>query len=1037
MDKFEPATILRTHRALLLAMEAIGWLHMTGKARTDFLREQAGQATGYDDRRWHEKESPPFPWDDLLSWVQRRFPKVDGCDIGWPNALSDFLTKHREMNRGLLGLLQAGHAMASGIEKNLPKCTSGYLGQDATHLWLSSAFGRPLRNLLSDPPDALTDAGWRRLLAEIRRILEELRSLGAVVTTDVGSWLCWRETAVGGTAMLPRAFSSTLAETRLPNNDVTLWDQSYVAAALFKSAVAGAILEGNAFPWTDAMVKNKTRWRLLIVGIGADHYEARAVRIGDWTGARLALDDFFARVRRLVEVDLAVGSLLYGDGKIHAFSFPGERLEGRDATSLDCGSWQTWLQEQIDRLAKGLDLETPPHCQISKPTRTLIPMATEIRQVRARLAAPLHRGWDIRCTASNGHVCPVCLVRHTARTDDRQEPCGPCRDRRTHRLDSWLQGRLGDDTIWIGEAADSNDRAALITIGLDIEPWLDGTRLDALRTQAIAEWRRFNPTLGGKANPIEPDQPLASLVRCVKARLGAYDKQDRLLSALQDGYPHEESWPAFYAKVVEDRSDAPLYGSLDDDGRARWLVHQLFRKLASPGRAHRFWRQAEKFFEQILATFRETVSRHANRWRVRRLVLEPDDSSKNAGWEDRVVYNGCWGDRPSAPVDLLYRAGTGNFVTVSNMARLLSANEPAETLKGAAIIVHDDNGTRCVLRVGRVCDDARALSFYHGIIPLELSPVRCRVIVPLEAASACVDRTVDEWYRQFARVWDRLPLKIGVVAFQRMTPFQGVIEAVRNLEERLESAKPGFWRVADFETREGVVALCLVRPQPDGRSELRTVPITVADGRTDVFYPYFAVQDREPRFPLDFQHPDGQVYRHTLDLRPGDGIYVHPAIIGTSFLGGTASAPSWAIASVSTSTRPRSTNSWKQRRMVFSAQRFDADITRPLADWRRMRHIWRVIRRASPSLSALHAAWDELLERQVSWRTPDGNWLGDGKRIWTDLVRAVLRDHLRLDLDATALDELVEAAEDGVLGWSLDWHLSVLKERIPEVAHDR
>ena len=61
MADFEPATRLCEHRPLLLAMEAVGWLHMAGKARADFLREHGGQKTGYDDLRWHERESPPFP----------------------------------------------------------------------------------------------------------------------------------------------------------------------------------------------------------------------------------------------------------------------------------------------------------------------------------------------------------------------------------------------------------------------------------------------------------------------------------------------------------------------------------------------------------------------------------------------------------------------------------------------------------------------------------------------------------------------------------------------------------------------------------------------------------------------------------------------------------------------------------------------------------------------------------------------------------------------------------------------------------------
>ena len=155
-------------------------------------------------------------------------------------------------------------------------------------------------------------------------------------------------------------------------NDVTLFDQSYIAAALFKSAVAGAVLEGSKFSWSGNGLKQGTRWRLLTVGVGVDHYEARAVKIGDWTGARLALDEFFTKVRRLVEVELAVGSLLYRDGGVCVFSFPGERLN-HTGGDLHIADWQSWLTEEIDGYARETSLEMPPYCHISAaPSRSLV-----------------------------------------------------------------------------------------------------------------------------------------------------------------------------------------------------------------------------------------------------------------------------------------------------------------------------------------------------------------------------------------------------------------------------------------------------------------------------------------------------------------------------------------------------------------------------------------------------------------------------------------------------------------------------------------
>jgi len=1029
MADFASADRLRKHRPLLLAMEAVGWLHMAGKARADFLREHGGQKTGYDYRRWHEGESPPFPWDDLLQWVKAQFPTADGAKEAWPSTLTDFLTKHRGQDTGMLGLLQAAHGMASGIEKNLPGDTSEYLGQDITHMWLSSAFGRPVRNLLADPPEVLTEPGWQRLVDEARRILEELGTLGTSNAGDVGAWRRWRDAAIGRESFLRAAFSSTIAETRLPNNEVTLWDQSYVAAALFKSAVAGAVLatapatavavlEGNGFPWEgqgkDAeekrrYLKDKTHWHLLTVGMGADHYEARAVRIGDWLGAHAAIEAFFDQVCQLVEVDLAVGSLLYRDASVCTFSFPGERSDGTPA-DLKIPEWKRWLQAQADKYAQSLKLETPPCCHIGEPTRSLVPMVKEIRAARETLAVPVHRSWSITGSAAHGHVCPVCLVRYNGSSKDKQKPCKACEERRRGRLDDWLVGRLGSDTIWIDEVADADGRVALITLSLALQPRLEGQRVDSLRAQAISQWFMNNKSV---ARAVE-NQTKALSNRPIEYRLIQYFRKriespskglatDSILRKVLPGLEEEfegtndtsTSWRNLFERLVEDRAPRVQWSSVPLDN-ARWFVFQAFRKLASPGRIYRFWRQAEEFFAGLLTEFREIAARDANRWRVRRLTVVPDQMSAGEGWQDREIYDGRLGD---APVSLLYRQDSQDFVTACNLARLLRAEDAAGKLKDKELLLQGDDRQPRTLRV-KEAKDTGPLGAYSPVIPLELSPLRFRVLVPLESASACLDRAIAAWNEQFARVWDRLPLRAGVVAFPQKLPFQAVIEAARNVEDELKEATCKTWRVTDRDARSGVVALMLKRPDYGG-SELRTIPITLPDGRTDVFYPYLAVEDHDIRFPRDFQHPEGQVYRHVLDLRLGDGIRVEPARVATVFLDSTG-------------------------------HRFEAIGVRPLAEWPRMREIWRIVERTAPSLAALRGAWAELVARRESWQSAEDGWAPGGREAWRDLARAILAD--RLGVNGAGLDALVEAA-DGTLDWSLDWHLTVLKERIGEVTY--
>jgi CRISPR-associated Csx11 family protein len=986
---------LRESRSLLLACEAIGWLHMAGKAHPDFLRHHGGPGVSYNPKDWHKNLMPA--WNDRLAWL-------NSSDSGMPlpDSFAEFLEKYDtgKSESSLVGFLQAAHAMASGIEKNLPGSTSAYLGQDVTHLWLTSPFGHPVRNLLADPPAVLAPGAFESLLERTGRLLDELQGLAQTAHSDVYSWWLWREAAISPDGWLREAFLSALAETRLPNNDVTLWDQSYVASALFKSAVAGARLAG-CNEWNN--LKQQTRWRVLTIGLGSRHYEARAVKIGDWAGARRDIHNFFDQIRRLIEVDLAVGSLIYQDDETLAFTFPGLRL---DATSQDskgslddasADALREAIGTEVEKHAESRKFETPPLTLLSNSTRSFIGMVEQLRKARETLAIPLHRTWAIpEPGPPGGHVCPVCQVRFNQRhTNDRtenarkQRVCAVCADRRKGRLDAWLDG--DGDTIWISEVADSNDRVALLSMSLDIEAWIGGDHVDSLRAQSISDWRRFNAELDGHQNPIDLAKPFAGLIEHVRKKLSNFDKNDPILRSLQEGYRYEGDWASFFSKIVEDRSGAPEWGRLDDDTRARWIVHQLFRKLPSPGRIYRFWRNAEAFFDELLVRFREIVGADPNRWRTRRLQLDPDSGA--GGWEDQETYAGRLGD---APFEVLYRAEIGRFVTICNLARCLDADAQERSLQGRSVEVKGDDGQTRTLTIQRVQDPDK-IAAYAPVIPLERSPQRFRVLVPLECVPACIEAAMEKWQEEFGRVWDRMPLRMGIVAFPRVTPFQAVIESARNLEADLMEAKPEVWRVHDRRTKDGVTALTLVRS--DRAYETVLVPTALPDGRDDVFYPYVRIQDRELRNDRDFQHPEGTVYRHAAALHRGDGVVVHPNRVTAVFLDATA-------------------------------RRFEQAKSWYLSDFRRMRDTWDLLARIAPSPGALRGAWAELEERQNAWRRADGGWMDGADKEWIELARAVLST--RLSVSGAALEHLAEAARDGILEWAINWHLGWLKQGLED-----
>lgn len=999
--------LLRDNRAALLVCEAIGWLHMARKACPDFLQKEAFDAakaaTTWEEVKW--------PTGDVIG----RFgtlPRIGQQDL---KPLKLF-KNYGDSSGGLLGLLQAAHAMASGIEKNHSPESTKYLKQTLENTWLTTAFGYPVQNLLgTSPPAVLARGAWSQLKAQIGALIEELAER-VQAPNDVKKWVKWRNRAIGESGWLREAFTSTLAETRVPNNDVTLWDQSFITAALFKAAAAGAVLAGTAFEWGNR-VKDNTQWRVLTVGIGAEHYEARAVRIGDWAGTRDEIAAFFDEVCVFIEVDLALGACVYRDERTLAFTFPGERFDRLGSVDDQLAKeLRTAIEDHVDSLAKAkFEFETPPIIQLScDSTRSFIAMARELTKAREVLEVPVHRPWAIESDGSNGrHVCPVTLVRpghpskhRVDRKQDKQDVSNKASQRRTGRRASWEKN--GGDTIWITEVADENDRVALLTFSLGLERWLDGTHGDSLRAQSVVEWYNNNSSNPELATHIGANAPRDNLRAYIEnfirnPQLKDDKLSDSVLETINEGVKHATSLESFFQKIAVERADAPKWSGLNDDSkRAEWLLHQFFRKNASPGRVHRFWRTARAFVSEALEEFRSLVSEPSGN-RTRRLKLELSHSGSASNCREGEVYSGRLPFAPDAPFEILCCAN--HFVTVCNLARVLGPDgDPQKLADAKEFEASDDDGNRHKFTIASVCPMDGVLASYQPLIVLEENPERFRVLVPLEAADKCVEHVISKWREEMARVWDRLPLRVGVIAFPRKTPFQAVIEATRNVEDALAAGDPEKWRVLQVGREQEAVRLSFERP--DGGNEEVEMPTKLADGRDDVYYANVAVVGPESE-PHDFTAPrtDGRpsvVYRWAAELREDNEVLVEPSRYASVFLDSTA-------------------------------RRFDPVEVHPLSEWCRRRTVWKQVRKAAPSVTAARAVEQSLREARDRWTDADGTL---DETAWKAWVRAVLVNEW--NASGPDLNELERAACEGagspsgtpqsVLERVLDWHLHVLKQ---------
>jgi len=301
------------------------------------------------------------------------------------------------------------------------------------------------------------------------------------------------------------------------------------------------------------------------------------------------------------------------------------------------------------------------------------------------------------------------------------------------------------------------------------------------------------------------------------------------------------------------------------------------------------------------------------------------------------------------------------------------------------------------LTIDSIADADAPLSTYTPLIVLEENPERFRVLVPLASVDECVGYVIRKWKKEMARVWDRLPLRVGVVGFPRKLPFQAVIEATRNIEDEL-LANPEEWRVEDVNPCGDMTALSFVRP--DGGREGVVVPTKLPDGRDDVYYPNFAISPSARVEPHDFNAPQSAgsptTYRWVAEIEQGDEIAVAPSRFTQLFLDTTA-------------------------------RRFEPIRVRALSDWKRQQKIWQIVAKCALSQTAALTVEQSLRETLERWTDISGAL---NESVWHKWVHAVLVNEW--NVSPTEAKELEGAACDGLLENVLNWNLHVLKQKIGE-----
>ena len=160
--------------------------------------------------------------------------------------------------------------------------------------------------------------------------------------------------------ILEKYTSHHLAETRLPNNDVSLWQHSSSVAGIFKALLAGYLLSGtwdnvlrNPSILEEALAHCNQRLSFLAFRWETETYMARALRSYEIAGRQEKLQQLTEAIKKLMETDCCLGNEIYRDRHGICFLVPNmDDLSGLSGEGL-FATLLAHIHERMDELCNG------------------------------------------------------------------------------------------------------------------------------------------------------------------------------------------------------------------------------------------------------------------------------------------------------------------------------------------------------------------------------------------------------------------------------------------------------------------------------------------------------------------------------------------------------------------------------------------------------------------------------------------------------------------------------------------------------------
>ncbi|HOI25573.1 MAG TPA: CRISPR-associated protein Csx11 [Caldisericia bacterium] len=622
------------------------------------------------------------------------------------------------------------------------------------------------------------------------------------------------------------AFSCTVSDTCVPANDTSLWQHCYATAAFAK------ILYNHHHIYKESLDFKTVKFGFLGFSWDAFRFISKGSKVADINARYDLVKKIKSRLKEIVEIDYYLGMSIYDDEDSIVFLIPevksdmsaflsyAEKLNDikkiaiTESNTISNGELLphcTWDNESVKEEDKKQFHSTSFPMDIVHVIEFLHKIKSMPIQLKSMIYLDQHKlAWMNKWNNTIAKICEICELRPVDTSQpssvSQEKICRTCKDRREEQFNYYKNQKNEYDintpvhSIFSDEIADENNQLCILSIKMNIEPWLSGDMVWTLWMKEQNAIQKAIKHLGKVKNeylaesdeerkkyftsqPIYHDclPTLFDIENDIDKCFHPNGKEDHVkhISFLYGRHTNKIETQQSSFKNIKDWIDE--LNARKKSSCAVSYSNYILTKNYTPSRLLSLWNTTRDFLkrdipEEVLDKELPMISRF-------KFVIEEKH------FKDNKDPKGCFDAKITIKNEItIYSSNISILIQEEHVIPLLSYHQNKEIrdilekdnkLQVSFTQVKNENSPEPGdISVNNEIIDEKKVKPYRF---LTNSPDQMLILIPASIVEEINYEIMELYFQRFGKVYGRLPISIGNLFFSKKAPLYVAIDASRKL----------------------------------------------------------------------------------------------------------------------------------------------------------------------------------------------------------------------------------------------------------------